>query len=209
MCQPCYFPGGIPGTLKFTLLPTRIELDDIARERRVWEKKKALKANSTSMTSWFMAFYTKLFWVPFSFNRTIHWSFRGAWNFQKGKKWGRGKSWKKDKMITTYLLPLKSGNCKNCPFRFHRVTIVGNPSSTVASQLKRTGLEKSLDNIVKSVGSVRNRNPENRWERKPAIKKEGRKGKQSSLINWITGNVSLPFFGKTSSPPFRVFCALP
>ena len=35
VCQPCYFPGGIPGTLKFTLLPTRIELDDIARERRV------------------------------------------------------------------------------------------------------------------------------------------------------------------------------
>ena len=90
-------------------------------------------------------------------------------------------------MITTYLLPLKSGNCKNCPFRFHRVTMVGNPSSTSASQLKRIG-EKSLacDNIVKSVGSVRNRNPENRcWEaedeRKPAIKKG--KGKQSSLIN--------------------------
>lgn len=94
------------------------------------------------------------------------------------------------------LLPLKSGNCKNCPFRFHRVTMVGNPSSTSASQLKRIG-EKSLacDNIVKSVGSVRNRNPENRcWEaedeRKPeSVRAKGSKMTHKSHHQFIGGDI--------------------
>ena len=152
------------------------------------------------LDSWpFIVWKCKLFWyLSVSIEPSI--GVLGGLEIFKGKwkKWGceeKSSELNRDKMITTYLLPLKSGNCKNCPFRFHRVTMVGNPSSTSASQLKRIG-EKSLDNIVKSVGSVRNRNPENRcWEaedeRKPAIKKG--KGKQSSLINWIRQH-SLPFF---------------